>query len=205
MKLFHKTPQKLNIAFLTKSSPIIFVRVIGEALSSMGYNYFLTKRVLRNLDTFVWDIIISTEHIVDPLTLFERLKERGCFFESVQRAGKNRWIYRVNSKNINIDALNLELDETTKLKKPIKPYWINVKNVKTIEIESKRQDHWYPSIILYDKKLHVVKNYEKETITKKVKIDLTEYTRYIKITDMYGLENIKRGMLVYLKKRIAGE
>ena len=117
LKLFYKKPQDLDLSFLTKENGLIFMRVINESLSSMGYNYFLTKRALKSSDSFLWEIIISTEHIVDPLIFSKRLEERGCFLESVDRKGENEWKYVINTDNITIEAKKVEANRTIKLKK----------------------------------------------------------------------------------------
>lgn len=199
LKLFYKKPQELDLSFYTKNNELIFMRVINESLSSMGYNYFITKRVLKNSDGFVWDIAISTEHIVDPLLLSKNLNERGCFLESIEKTDKNKWSYKVNSQNIRIDAIKIEANRTQKLNKPIKPYWIDVEGMKSISIASKLADRWFPSIVFYDAKLRIVKDYRQENSTNRLKLKIPQNSKYIKITDMYTLDNIKRGINIYLK------
>ena len=201
LKLFYAKPQQLNISFSTKENSLIFMRVINESLSSMGYNYFLTKRVLKNSESFLWEIIISTEHIVDPLILSSRLKERGCFLESVNRKNENEWVYAVNTDNIKVDARKLEANKTVKLKKPIKPYWIEVDGMKSISFSSKIADRWHPSLVFYDDKLHIVKDYKQDSATNRLKIEIPVDAKYVKVADLYTLDNIKRGISIYLIAR----
>ena len=201
LKLFYKEPQELNLTFSTKENSLVFMRVINESLSSMGYNYFLTKRALKNSDSFVWEIIISTEHMVDPLILSKRLEARGCFLESVERKKENEWLYKINSDNIKIEAKRVEANRTLKLKKPIKPYWIDVEGMKSISFASKIADRWHPSIVFYDDKLHIVKDYKKDSATNRLKIKIPIDTKYVKVADLYTLDNIKRGISVYLRSR----
>ncbi|MDA7848237.1 hypothetical protein N8972_01980, partial [Sulfurospirillum sp.] len=182
----------------TKENSLIFMRVINESLSSMGYNYFLTKQALKNSNRFLWEIIISTEHIVDPLILSDRLESRGCFLESIERKSENEWAYVVNTDNIKIDAKKVEANRTVKLKKPIKPYWIEVENMKTISFSSKIADRWHPSIVFYDEKLNIVKDYKKDSATNRLKIKIPVDAKYAKVADLYSLDNIKRGISIYL-------
>ncbi len=201
LKLFYKDPQKLNLSFVTKENPLIFMRVINESLSSMGYNYFLTKRAKKSTDEFVWDIAISTEHIVDPLILSKKLKARGGFLESVQRVGKNRWRYTVNTDNIQIEAKTIEANKTVKLNKPIKPYWVVVEGMKTISLESKLADRWHPSLVFYNKKLDIIKDHKENKVANRLKIKIPIDAKYVKISDMHTLDNIKRGVSVHLSRR----
>jgi len=201
LKLFYVKPEKLNISFSTKENALIFMRVINESLSSMGYNYFLTKRVLKNSDSFLWEITVSTEHIVDPLILSRRLEARGCFLESVNRKSKNEWEYVVNTEHIRIDAMKIEANTTVKLKKPIKPYWIVVEDMKSILLSSSIADKWYPSLVFYDEKLNIVKDYRQDHTTNRLKIRIPVDAKYVKVADLYTLDNIKRGISIYLTGR----
>ena len=201
LKLFYKDPQELNLSFITKNNSLVFMRVINEALSSMGYNYFLTKRALKNSDKFLWEIIISTEHIVDPLIFSDRLIARGCYIENVDRSSQNDWAYKINSDNIRIESKRVEANKTVKLKKPIKPYWIDVKDMKSISFVSKIADKWHPSIVFYNDKLHIVKDFQKDKVTNRLKIKVPSEAQYVKVSDIYTLDNIKRGISIYLRKR----
>jgi hypothetical protein len=201
LKLFHNKPIELNLSFSTKGNSLIFMRVINESLSSMGYNYFLTKRALKSSGNFVWDVVISTEHMVDPLILSQRLESRGCYLELVQRKKENEWVYKINSENIKIEAIKAEANRTLKLKKPIKPYWIDIEDMKSISFVSKIADRWHPSVVFYDNKLHIVKDYKKDSKTDRLKLKIPRGTKYVKITDLYTLDNIKRGISIYLKRR----
>lgn len=201
LKLFYEKPQTLNLSFFTKNDALIFMRVINETLSSMGYNYFLTKKAVKNADGFIWEIIISTEHIVDPIIFSDMMKLRGCFLESIDRVNENEWKYRVNTENIKIDATKIEANTTVKLKKPIKPYWIDVQDMKSISFVSKLADKWHPNIVFFDQKLHIVSDYQKDEVTNKLKLRIPTDSRYVKIADMYTLDNIKRGISVYLRSK----
>ena len=201
LKLFYNHPRDLYLSFFSKDDSVIFLRVINESLSLMGYNYFLTKKAIKNEDGFLWQIVISTEHIVDPLILAKRLEKRGCFFEEINRLQENEWSYKINTQNIRIDTLHVEEDTSVKLKKPIRPYWIDVYGMKSISIRTKIADRWHPSVVFFDEKLNVVKNYKKDSVVKSVKLKIPASAKYVKISDIYTLDNIKRGILVYIKSR----
>ena len=199
LKLFYKNPQELNLSFFTKENSLIFMRVINETLSSMGYNYFLTKRALKNEDGFLWDIIISTEHIVDPIIFSNKLKSRDCFLESVDRVSENEWKYIVNTQSIKIEAIKIEANTTVKFKKPIKPYWIDVESMESISFASKIADKWHPKIVFFDEKLHIIRDYQNDKVANRLKLKIPIDAKYVKIADMYTLDNIKRGMSIYLR------
>ena len=201
LKLFYNTPQQLNLSFYTKNDALIFMRVINETLSSMGYNYFLTKRALKNIDGFMWEIIISTEHIVDPIIFSNKLKLRGCFLESIDRVTQSEWKYKINTDFIKIEAKKIEANTTVKLKKPIKPYWVDVEGMDSISFVSKIADKWHPKIVFFDEKLHIVRDYKKEKVSNRLKLKIPTDAKYVKISDIYTLDNIKRGISIYLRSK----
>ena len=198
LKLFYSKPIQLNLTFSTKRNGLIFMRVINESLESMGYNYFLTKRAVKKEDSFIWSIVVSTEHMVDPLILSKRLNARGCFLESVERKTENEWVYEINSENIKIDSLKIEPNDKVRLKKPIKPYWIDMENIKSISFGSAIADRWHPKIVFYDDKLYIIKDYNSDRATNRLKLKVPQDAKYVKVTDIYSLNNIKRGLSIYL-------
>jgi hypothetical protein len=177
------------------------MRLINESLSSMGYNYFLTKKVLKNSDGFLWEINLSTEHIVDPIYFAKRLTEKGCFIDKIDKTSANEWFYSINTEFIEIDTIVLEPDTTVQLRKPIKPYWIKIEGMKSISFRSRIADKWHPSIVFYDKELQVVKDYRNDDVANTLKLNIPQSATYVKINDIYTLDNIKRGISVYLKSR----
>lgn len=70
--------------------------------------------------------------------------------------------------------------------------------MKTISFSSKTTDRWHPSIIFYDEKLNIVKDYQKDSSTNRLKINVPIDAKYVKIADLYSLDNIKRGISIYL-------
>ncbi len=74
LKLFYKNPQELNLSFFTKENSLIFMRVINETLSSMGYNYFLTKRALKNEDLDNSKIVATVKSFAYTLFAYGRIE-----------------------------------------------------------------------------------------------------------------------------------
>ena len=201
LKLFYKNPQTLNLSLFTKGHSLIFMKVINETLSSMGYNYFLTKQVKRDNNGFVWDIVLSTEHIVNPIIFAKKLTSQGCSLDSIDKMHENEWKYTINTDNIEIEARKIEANTTAKLKKPIKPYWIVVENMSSISFRSKLADRWHPNIVFFDANLQIIRDYRKDTVANTLKLKIPINAKYVKVADMYTLDNIKRGMSVYLRRR----
>jgi hypothetical protein len=198
-KMFYKKPVSLNIKFVTDKNPLIFIKVISESLDAIGYNYFLTSKAQKTNDKFSWSINLQTEHLVNPIVFTQELSKRGCVIEDIIKEKQYSWTYKINSKNAKLDAKIIDVDTTVKLTKPIEDYLIANNGASSIKIRTSFSDHWYPKISFLDSSLHVIseKNIDKRTYVLVVPIPLM--SRYIKIGDLYTLDNIKHGLSVYMK------
>ncbi len=198
INLFFDAPKKLKVTFLTDKNPLLFMKIVSDSLNSMGYGYFLTKEVVKNTKGVKWSIILSTEYLIDPIFFSKELQKRGCFIEDVSKIDEVYWEYDINTENAILLAERVELDSTQKLKKPIKPYWINVEDAVRIELKSHRIDRWFPYVVFYDENLNILDHYKSNDTQKRIRLSVPHNARYAKIDDIYTLDNIKRGLSVYL-------
>lgn len=201
LQLFYKEPRYLSITFEADKNPLIFMRVINESLNAMGYNYFLTNRVSKKQDHFVWQIDLKTEHVIDPTDFSERLRERGCFIKRIEKPAQEAWSYVINTDDIRVGARQIEPNTTVELFRPMKPYWVEVDGAQSISLRSSLADRWHPSVVFFDEALHVIKDYRNENVRNTLKIKVPQDARYVKISDIYTLDNIKRGLSIYLRDR----
>lgn len=196
--LFFNSPKNLKVTFSTIGDSLFFIKTVGDSLSSMGYRHFLTKELIKNGQEVQWSILLNTEYIIDPIFFSNELKKRGCFVSDISKISETYWRYDIDTQNIKLLAQRIELDSTTKLKKPIKPYWINVENALRLKLKSHRIDHWFPYIVFYDKNMNIVSYYEDKNMQKSLKLSIPQEAKYVKIDDIYTLDNIKRGLSIYL-------
>ncbi|NOX14818.1 MAG: hypothetical protein GXP61_02085 [Epsilonproteobacteria bacterium] len=198
-KMFYKQPVSLNIDFITDKNPLIFIKVVSESLDAIGYNYFLTSQAQKSDGKFLWSINLRTEHLVNPILFAKELEKRGCTIDDISKKKENYWVYKINSDNAKLDAKVVDIDTTVKFKKPISDYLIQNNGASSIKIRTSFSDHWYPKIIFLDRGLHVIsqKIINERTYVVEVKIPIN--SKYIKIGDLYTLDNIKHGLSIYLK------
>ena len=200
LELFYQNPISLKVKFITHKNPLIFMKVIKESLETIGYNYFLTTRATKNDNEFTWIINLKTKHLINPVLFSKELQKRGCEVEDIEKKDGNLWVYQINSDHAKLSAKNIDLDRTVKLLKPIEPYLVYVNSATSIKIKTSLSDHWYPSVVFLDDALHVVSqtkiNERKYTLKLEIPISCT----YIRIGDMYTLDNIKHGLSIFLKR-----
>ena len=198
-ELFYDNPITLKVKFITKKNPLIFMKLIRESLESIGYNYFLTTRATKKDSEFIWIINLKTKHLINPILFSDELKKRGCEVEDIEKEEDNLWVYKINSDGAKLNAKSVDVDSSIKLQKPIEPYLIYSNNAVEIKIKTSFSDHWYPLVIFLDSALHVVSQTKVEDRTYVLKLDIPPNCKYIKIGDIYTLDNIKHGLSIYLK------
>ncbi|NQY95396.1 MAG: hypothetical protein HRT43_14615, partial [Campylobacteraceae bacterium] len=98
------------------------------------------------------------------------------------------------------DALYIDSNEKVVLQKPLKPYFIKISEAKTLKILSRKLNNWYPYIVFYDKHLTVLRVVKKDRMFRGLSMKIPESTRYMKVTDLYTLVNIKRGLSIITKE-----
>lgn len=199
LKLLYDSPVHLKLAFRTMQDPIIFLKIINETLESMGYNYFLTNNALRDSTGFVWEIYLQTEHIVDPVAFAKALELKGCSVNDVVNNDNHYWFYDINSENAYLSAKELNIGVNTSLGKPLKPYWIHIKELKEVTISAHIGDKWFPHVVFFDENLHVINDIKSVESMKSLKLKVPEGAVYLKLSDTFMLENIKHGLAVLAK------
>jgi len=199
-KMFYKKPVSLNIKFITSKNPLIFIKVISESLDAIGYNYFLTSKAEKTDDKFIWSINLRTEHLINPIAFSKELEKRGCVVDDIIKDKDYYWTYKINSDHAKLNAKVIGMDTTVKLTKPIKDYLIQNNGANSIKMRTSFSDHWFPKVVFFDSSLHVISEKDIDERTYVLKLDIPKNSRYIKIGDLYTLDNIKHGLSVYMTK-----
>ncbi len=197
--LLYDKPVQLRLAFRTQSEPTIFLQIINETLEIMGYNYFLTNNALRDQNGFVWEIYLQTEHILDPSAFSEALKTRGCKITRIVKNTDHYWFYDIDSRSAKLNAKQLEKGVNTALGKPLRPYWINVKDASEVIITPQASDQWFPDVVFFDASLNVLSDTKSQESSKTLKLKVPQNALYLKIADTVMLDNIKRGLSITVK------
>lgn len=200
LQLLYDKPVQLRLAFRTQSDPLIFLKIINESLEALGYNYFLTNNALRDSGGFVWEIYLQTEHIVDPEAFANALEARGCSITNIVKNEDHYWFYDINSQHAYLSAKRIESGVTTPLGKPLKPYWVDVKNLKEMVVTVHSGDRWFPDVVFFDENLHLISDVKSEESTRTLKLKVPANAAYVKIGDAFMLENIKHGLSLHVKE-----
>ena len=147
-----------------------------------------------------WTIVFNTEYILDPFILVQELKTKSCKVLNVTREKDNFWKYDIDVNFAKIkEAIKIDNNEKVVFQKPLRPYFIEVTDASKLQIISRNLNHWFPYIAFYDNHLNVLKVIKKDRIYKGYRTSVPRETKYIKISDLYTLINIKRGLSIIVK------
>ncbi len=196
LNLFFDKPQELKLSFKTNGSPLFFVKVMGDTLRNIGYYRYVTKESNLNNSGFTWVILLNAEYATDPLILQQELNKSGCSIVDIYRIDTNDWEYSIDMSRGYLNVTTLEDSNEFKLKRSPYAHWLNVSNIQTLKIKSSWRDRWYPYITYYDKQLHLLKVIKKDVKTRTLSLVIPEDAKYIKISDIYTLKNVKDNLIL---------
>jgi len=203
LKLGFAQAQNITFEFRASYDAIKTLKIFRDTLKSLGYYYYFIKNTTYTKEgQLIWTIQVKTEAAINPLILSKELLKNSCQVVDITRIENNKWIYTVDTRNGSIFEANDVLNnETIKLSKPLRPYFLKVnKKAKSITIRSRILNIWFPYVAFYDEDLNILSITKKDEKTKSIRIPLPENTKYIKIKDQFSLINIKRGLSITIKE-----
>lgn len=197
LKLDLSQSNQIEVTFQFTKNPTKSLKILKDTLRSLGYYYYFTQEAIANQNGFVWNIILKTESAINPLKLSKSLSLLNCDVTDIKREGNYKWYYSINSNNSEIyKALDLITNTELRLKKPAKPYMIKVDNLQNLSVYSNSGNRWHPKIVFYDNELNIIEIFKEDSLHRNLTIQVPDYTKYIKIDDLYNLANLKRGISI---------
>ena len=191
LNLFFKKPQELRLSFKTSGAPLFFVKIMGDTLRNIGYYRYVTTESNLDSSEFTWTISLTSEYATDPLILQEELNKSGCSIIDIARNSQRDWEYSIDMSGGKLNILSLENNLEVELKRSLYAHWLNVQNIQNLRIKSSFSDSWYPEISYYDKQLHLLQVIKKDKKTRTILLVIPKNAKYIKISDMYTLKNVR--------------
>jgi len=197
LKLFFDSPQELKLNFKTNGSPLFFVKIMGDTLRNMGYYRYVTRASNLDNSEFTWNIVLTSEYATDPVALQMQLKKSGSKIIDIERFSANEWTYVIDIDRGYLDIKTLRSGKVLKLRRSLYSHWLNISKIHKLTIQSSKRNKWYPYIAYYDSSLHLLKVLKEDKITKKIVLDIPTNAKYVKISDLYTLKNVKDELHLY--------
>lgn len=203
LKLEFPSPKEFELEFQTSKDPIKSLKILNNTLKSLGYNYYFTKSSKYDGEgNLSWTIAIKSRNALDPLVFSKELLKKDCKVIDIKREENDKWVYKIDTNFAKIsEAIFVDTNERVVLQKPLKPYFLQVRGDGTkLRVISRKLNTWFPYVVFYDTHLNVLKVIKKDKIFRGATIKIPENSKYIKISDLYTLMNIKRGISVIIKE-----
>jgi len=201
LKLFFNNPQELHLHFKTFGSPLFFVKLMRESLRNIGYYRYITTDANFNGLEFTWSVSVVSEYATDPLILQKELHKVGCEIADIEQVSSTEWNYVIDMIDSFLNVPILEESQELKLKRSMYAHWLNVSKIKKLVILSSRRNNWYPYISYYDSSLKLIEVIKRDKRIKKITLHIPEFTKYIKVSDIYTLKNLKEDLTLYPKMK----
>jgi hypothetical protein len=194
-------PKRLTVEFHLYHDPLKSLKVMNDTLKSLGYYYYFTKKSIYDGNgNLTWTITLNTEYAIDPFVLSSELVKQECRILDIEKVSDDKWVYKIDTLNAKVaDTILVESNERVILQKPLKPYFIEIKEGRELRIIGRKLNNWFPYIVFYDSHLNVLDVIKKKRIYRGLVTKIPENTKYIKISDLYNLINIKRGLSIIVK------
>jgi hypothetical protein len=191
LKLFYNKPQAIRLNFKTSGSPLFFVKIMGDTLRNIGYYRYVTLASDLDSSEFVWNISLTSEYVTDPIILEKELQKSACKIIDIERITPTEWTYVIDMGRGFLNVKKLYAEQNISLKRSQYAHWLDISKIKNLHISSSKRNSWYPYIAYYDASLHLLKVLKKDKITYEVSLRIPPNTKYIKLSDIYNMKNIR--------------
>jgi len=199
LRLSYKQNVKVNIKFISRqNNPLLLMKVVKDALNGLGYNNILTSE-FSNADGALWGVTIDTKFIPDPGSLYAALKESDTEITDINRPEELSYEYVIDASNSSINQTPVQFSQEIQLSKPLEPYLIDVSGAKSAVISASAEDRWSAVVRILDKNLNLLDERQSDKAANSLKISLPQNAKYLMVGDAVSLENIKRGLKIYLE------
>jgi hypothetical protein len=200
LHLRYKKPKNVQIEISTQNNPLLLMKIIKDVLANLGYAYYFTNNIEKKKENIIWKINFNSIAMLDPYLFLNELEKLNIITLNAEKINNTKWKYKIDLSYAKIpNTISISKNEKIFLQKPHKAYMLNVEEVTSLKVISKRLNHWYPRITFYDNKLNILGMFEKTTKYKILKIDIPKNTTYILIDDTFTLLNIKRGLTIIVR------
>ena len=196
LNLFFKKPRELKLSFKTSGSPIFFVKIMGDTLRNIGYYQYVTKESNLDSSEFTWKITLNSEYATDPLILQRELDKSACKIVDIQRNASDDWSYSIDMSEGYLNVQELNATQEVQLIRSLYAHWLDVSKINKLKIYSSVRNDWYPHISYFDSSLHLLKVEKKDKKTSRIILTIPSTAKYMKISDLYTLKNIKDSLIL---------
>jgi hypothetical protein len=192
----------ITLSFATRQKyPVAFIELVRSTLTDLGYSRIDVQKVIHDKSGFMYKISVYSDSAPDPIMIAEHFAKKRARIVRIKRFSLSNWRYFVDISHLDLVPEKLPYKKKIHLSKPLEPYWINVENVKVVLLESAKANRWHPRIVFYDRFLNILDNVSKDRKSYNLRLEVPRDAMYMKVSDLYTLDNLRRGLTIYLANR----
>jgi len=199
LKLYLNRPQPIQVTFQGDGEPIFFLKLISDTLQELGYFKYRILETSFSSSGISIKIEFISDYILDPTLLYQSLHNKGCDIVDIERRELLKWVYKIDISNAFLNVQHLSVGNRLKLKTPVFDYWFKIDDGGSVIEFISVANHWHPYIAFYNKKLEIINIFKRDRKTIKIRLRIPKGTVYMKVTDIYILNNLKNGLRVSLE------
>ena len=128
---------------------------------------------------------------LDLKDLQNELQKSSCEIIDIKRDSAKEWTYVIDISKAKLNVRSLKNGHILQLNRSLYARWLDVSKIRTLNIKSSRRNNWYPYIVYFDASLHLVKWIKRDKIYKNILLNIPKNAKYIKISDLYSLKNVR--------------
>ena len=193
---------QITLSFATRQKyPVAFIRLIRTALSDLGYSRIDILKVIHDKSGFMYKVAVYSDTAPDPIMLAENFAGKKADIIGIKRFSIANWRYFIDISHLDLVPEKLPAKKSIQLPKPLEPYWINVQGVRSVRLSAPKANRWHPEVVFYDRYLRVLDNVSKDRKSYNLRLSVPRDAMYMKVGDLYTLENLRRGLTIYLSNR----
>lgn len=185
----------MRLNFESDAKPLLLVKIVSQALKDMGYVYFKSVGFDMAGGKTRWSVTVASKSMVNSGQLYETLLKNSAFIKNISKTSESEFVYMLDLDNAYLITERLPKSKDEFIK-PIEAFFYKINDKSTLAIQSHRQNNWRPIIKIFDKNLDLIKQLKEDKKTNFVNFELPKNAYYIRISDIYTLENIKYGLII---------
>ncbi|AJC85328.1 hypothetical protein [Campylobacter peloridis] len=194
-------PKTLIFSFKAQADSVIFFKIINDTLNELGYVYFIPIELTLRENYITYKLAVDSQYMLDPGLFYKALLLNSVFIKDISKISELNYEYELDfSKAMPKINTQVSLNVLTQLNKPLREYILDLQGAKSIELSAHNLDSWFCKIQFLDKNLNFIQGVEKIHKQNDITLPIPLGAKYAIIGDMFSLDNIKRGLKIYLRR-----
>lgn len=194
-------PKNLTFSFKAQADAVIFFKIINDTLNELGYVYFIPIEFTLRENYITYKLAVDSQYMLDPGIFYKALLTNSVFIKDISKISELNYEYELDFSKAKAKInTQVPLNTFVQLKKPLVEYIVDLQDAKTMELSAHNLDSWFCKIRFLDKNLNFIQGVENTQKQNDITVNIPLGAKYAIIGDMFSLDNIKRGLKIYLRR-----